>query len=200
MIGQIFRIATGLIVAASLAGCLGSAPTTRLYMLEAVTEKPLAEIRTKPVTLVVREVRLPHYLDRPQIVTRDGNHRLQVAEFDHWGGDLREDLTRILVENLGRTLGSDRIFSAPLTVALMPDYRLDVEILRFEPEAGGNVRLAARWWLTRGTDAGLVVTRETSVSVATTGASYPALVASMSTVYGELARAIADSVRKADGK
>jgi uncharacterized lipoprotein YmbA len=196
---QVRWIVAGLVAAASLTGCLGSAPTTRLYMLEPMAEKLATEGTPKPVTLVVREVRLPHYLDRPQIVTRDESHRLQIAEFDHWGGDLREDMMRILVGNLGRVLGSDRIFAAPLHAAMKPDYRLDLEILGFERESGGRVRLTARWWLTRGTDAGLLLTREASFSGTAATDSYPALVASMSTVYGELARAIADSVRKAGG-
>ncbi len=197
MIVKFHRIVAGLVAAAGLTGCLGSAPTTRLYMLEPVAEQRVTEGTPKPVTLVVREVRLPQYLDRPQIVTRDDGHRLQIAEFDHWGGDLREDLTRILAENLGRELASDRIFAAPLQAAMKPDYRLDLEILRFERESGGRVRLTARWWLTRGADAGFLATREASFSGTAAADTYPTLVASMSMVYGELARAIAESVRKA---
>ena len=191
------RIVTAVVVVASLTGCLGSAPSTRLYMLDSVAEKSSAEPGQKPVSLIVREVRLPQYLDRPQIVTRDEGHRLQLAEFDHWGGDLREDMTRTLVENLGRLLASDRIFAAPLTAAVTPDYRLDLEILRFEREPGGQVRLTARWWLTRGAESVVVATRELSIAGSIAAGSYPALVASMSAVYGELARAIADSIRKA---
>ncbi|MBI5107911.1 MAG: membrane integrity-associated transporter subunit PqiC [Rhodocyclales bacterium] len=196
---QVHWVLAGLVAATSLAGCLGSTPTTRLYMLEPMTERSATESSQQPATLLVREVRLPHYLDRPQIVTRDENHRLQIAEFDHWGGDLREDMTRILVANLGRDLGSDRVFATPLHAAMKPAYRLDLEILRFERESGGRVRLTARWWLTRGADAGLLLTREASFSGTSAADSYPALVASMSTVYGELASAIADSVRKAGG-
>lgn len=199
MTTQFRWIVTGLFAAAGLAGCLGSAPTTRLYMLDPVAEGTAVGHNQKLVTLIVREVRLPQYLDRPQIVTRDEGHRLQLAEFDHWGGDLREDMTRTLVANLGRLLASDQIFAAPLHAAVKPDFRLDLEILRFEREPGGQVRLTARWWLTRGADGGVAVSRELSITGKTTAASYPALVASMSSVYGELAQAIADSLRKAGG-
>lgn len=196
---QLKWIAAGLVAALSLAGCLSSAPATRLYQLDPIADRTTMEGTAKPVTLIVREIRLPQYLDRPQIVTRDAGHRLQIAEFDHWGGDLREDLTRILVESLGRLLGGDRVFAAPLNVVVQPDFRVEVEILRFEREAGGRIQLSARWWLTRGNDAALLATREASFSGTGVTDSYPDLVAAMSAVYGDLARAIADSVRKANG-
>lgn len=196
---QVHRLVAGLIAAASLAGCLGSAPATRMYMLEPAAANRAAEGLPKPITIVVRDVRLPQYLDRPEIVTRDEGHRLQLAEFDHWGGDLRQDMARILAENLGRDLGSDRIFAAPLPAAIKADYRLDLEILQFERESGGRVRLTARWWLTRGADAGLLLTREATFLASPAGDTYAALVAAMSVAYGELSRAIGDSVRTAGG-
>lgn len=191
------RCIAALLAITSLAGCLASAPSTRLYQLESVADRAMGEKTAKPVTLVVGEVRLPQYLDRPQIVTRDGGHRLHLAEFDHWAGDLREDLTRILADSLGRLLASERVFAAPLPIAIQPDYRLEVEILRFEREAGGRVQLTARWWLVRSKDASVLATRESSFSGTAATESYPGLVATMSAVYGDLARAIADTVRKA---
>ncbi len=199
MMLELRSIAVGILAISCLTGCLGSAPTTRLYQIEPMADRPAVEAAANSVTLIVREVRLPQYLDRPQIVTRDAGHRLQIAEFDHWAGDLREDLTRILVENLGRLLGSQRIFAAPLNVVTQPDYRLEVEILRFEREAGGRIQLTARWWLARGKDASVLATREVSFSGSAATDSYSGLVAAMSAAYGDLARAIAVTVRQAAG-
>ncbi len=196
---ELRSLAVGLTAITCLAGCLGSAPATRLYQLESMADRPAVEATARPVTLIIREVRLPQYLDRPQIVTRDAGHRVQIAEFDHWAGDLREDLTRILVENLGRLLGSDRVFAAPVNLAMPPDYRLEVDILRFEREAGGRVQLTARWWLARGKDASVLATREASFSASASTDSYSGLVAAMSAAYGDLARAIAVTVRQAAG-
>ena len=196
---ELRSLAAGLVAITCLAGCLASAPATRLYQLESMADRPAVETAAKPVTLIIREVRLPQYLDRPQIVTRDIGHRMHLAEFDHWAGDLREDLTRILAENLGRLLGSERVFGSPLTVAMQPDYRLEVEILQFERDAGGRVQLTARWWLAQGKDASVLATREASFSGSAAMDSYPGLIAAMSAVYGDLARAIATTVRQAAG-
>jgi uncharacterized lipoprotein YmbA len=153
-----------------------------------------------PVALVIKDVRLPQYLDRSQIVTRIDSHRLQMFEHEKWGGNLREDMTRILAESLAQILESDRVIAAPHTMRLTPDYRLEVEVQCFEREAGGRVRLSARWWLTRGADAALIVSPEASFSGAPLGekGSYEALVGSMSAVYGELALAIARSIRASE--
>ena len=110
-------------------------------------------------------------------------------------------MTRALAENLGRLLESDRVIAAPYSMLLQPDYRVEVEVLRFEREAEGRVRLSARWWLTRGSDAAILASPEASFLGTSLGeaASYEALVASMSSVYGELSQAIAASVRAAGG-
>jgi uncharacterized lipoprotein YmbA len=184
-----------------LAGC-SSAPATRFYTLAAVAEAPTASAKdlmpraARPVTLVITDLRLPQYLDRPQIVTRGSDHRLRMAEHQQWGGNLRDDMTRVLAENLGRQLPGDRVLAAPTHIALQPDFRIEVDVQRFEREANGSVRLAARWWLTRGPDGTLLASPEGSFTGAPVGEDdYEALAGAMSAVFGDLARAIADSIR-----
>ena len=70
--------------------------------------------------VVVAAVRLPKYLERPQLVTRSGDNRLQLEEFHQWGGNLGKDLTRVLAENLSRLLGSDAVVAAPHTLRPPP--------------------------------------------------------------------------------
>lgn len=180
---------------ALLPGC-ASAPVTRYYVLSATAQGPLP--RTRPaIAVVITDVRLPPYLERPQMVTRSGDYRLQIAEYEQWAGDLRQDMTRVLTQNLGRLLNSERVVAAPHAFALQPDYRLEVEVLRFEPEPGGRVALAARWWLTRGADAAPGASQSVTLLGAPLGAnaSYEVLVASMSSVYAEFAQAVARSIR-----
>lgn len=187
---------------ALLCGC-SSAPATRYYVLSPTAQMPahraqaLVDREAAAVAVVIKDVRLPQYLDRSQIVTRGSDHRLQIAEYEQWAGNLREDMTRVLAENLGRLLESDRVVAAPHNLRLQPDYRVEVEVLRFEREPGGRVGLSARWWLTRGSDASLLASPAETLFGAPLGegASFEAMVASMSAVYGELAQAIARGIR-----
>jgi uncharacterized lipoprotein YmbA len=177
-----------------VAGC-ASDPVTRYYTLAATV--PASAPAAKPVAVVIRDLRLPQYLERTQIVTRASDHRLVMAEYDLWAGDLRQDMTRALTENLARLLGSDRVVAAPHTLRLQPDVRVEVEVQRFERDASGKVQLAARWWLTRGSDGTLLASPVTTLSgtpLAGT-AGFEAVVASMGAVYAELAQEIARSIR-----
>jgi len=182
-----------------LCGCITPGPRTNFYMLDAVVAAPppAAARPAKPVAVVIKDLRLPLYLDRPQIVARNDGNRLEVNEFEQWGGPLREDMTRVLVTNLGRLLGGDRVVAAPYHMATLPDYRVEVDILGFERVPGGRVRLTAQWWISRGADAALVASSEGTFAGEPLAADVPyeKLVASMSAVYGELAQAIARSIR-----
>lgn len=195
------HLMTALAALVLLAGC-SSGPATRFYTLAAVAEATPASAKdpapraARPVTLVITDLRLPQYLDRPQIVTRGSDHRLRMAEHQQWGGNLRDEMTRVLAENLGRQLPGDRVLAAPIHMALQPDYRIEVDVQRFGREADGSVRLAARWWLTRGPDGMLLASPEASFTGSPVDEdAYEALVGAMSAVFGELARAIADSIR-----
>ncbi len=195
------QLMTALAALVLLAGC-SSGPATRFYTLAAVAEAPpvaangAAPRAARPVTLVITDLRLPQYLDRPQIVTRGSDHRLRMTEHQQWGGNLRDDMTRVLAENLGRQLPGHRVLAAPTHMALQPDYRIEVDVQRFEREADGSVRLAARWWLTRGPDGALLAGPGASFTGAPVGEDdYEALARAMSAVFGDLAQAIADSIR-----
>ncbi|RLJ65204.1 PqiC family protein [Sulfurisoma sediminicola] len=208
MNARLAAIATFAALAALLGGC-SSAPATRFYTLDPVVASPSAGPQesaarvAKPLTIVVTDVRLPQYLDRPQIVTRGSDQRLRFAEYEHWGGNLRDEMIRILAENLGRLLPGDRVIAAPHPVPLQPDYRLALEVQRFERDADGRVQLIARWWLTRSADLAPLASPAASFAGSAIGdSSIDALVQSMSAVYGELAQAIARSLppREAAGQ
>jgi uncharacterized lipoprotein YmbA len=186
-----------ILLALLLGGCAG-APATRFYAVAPVpvTSAPASVAATKsqaPSTIIVREISLPHYLDRPQIVTRTSAHRLHFAEFAHWGGNLREDLTRALAENLARRLTGSAVLPAPTFSAARPDLTLDVEVLRFEAADDGMVHLVARW-RAAGASAGSPV-REVALSLPRPGDSVDAaLVGVMSELLGDLAATIAPTL------
>lgn len=182
------------LVMASVSGC-ASAPPTRFFVLNSVASLDAPQVTPKAVAVVIRDVRLPQYLERPQLVTRGGDHRIQLADDAQWAGNLQQDMMRVLTENLGHLLKSDRVFSAPHNGPLKPDFRVDVEVMRFEQSADRRVALSARWWLIRGDGNTLLE----APSVMLYGAvlddrSAESLVASMSAVYAELAQQIARSV------
>jgi len=143
--------------------------------------------------VVIQDIRIPAYLDRPQIVTRETANQLEWSEVDQWGGVFKEDLLRILAMNLGKQLPSDRVAIAPFPLPSPPDYRIDVEILSFERLPNHQVELIVQWWISRGADRSLLTSSNRRfVGEATLDAStYNPLVHAMSLLYGKLAEAIA---------
>src|SRR5664279_3044471 len=85
-----------------LTGC-ASSPSSKFYQLNPGQNKTSV---TGDVSLdqsqviAIGPVRIPDYLDRPQIVTRSGKNELKLSEFDRWAGSLESDVNRVLVEDI----------------------------------------------------------------------------------------------------
>lgn len=179
---------------ATISGC-ASTPPTRFYVLNSVPAIDTSPPTANAIAVVIRDVRLPQYLERPQLVTRGSDHRIQLADEAQWAGNLQQDMMRVLTENLGLMLRSDRVFSAPHNGPLKPDFRVDVEIMRFEQGADRRVALSARWWLLRGDGNTLLESPNVTLYGAVLDErSYESVVVSMSAVYAEFAKQIARSV------
>ena len=188
--------AFSLALAAALATGCASVPPTRFYVVTPLEEK--AAVAAPGPGVVVAGVRLPQYLERPQLVTRSGDNQLQVEEFHQWGGNLAKDLTRVLAENLSQLLRSDGVVAAPHTLRARPDYRVEVELLRFERAADARVHLTAKWWLLRGADGTPLAGPTTTLASEPLPPSptFDPTVAAMSRAYGELSRAIAQAIAR----
>lgn len=179
-----------------LAGCGSTAPS-RFYVLEPRIESDdvLPAQLGDEVTLGIGPVKLPDYLDRPQIVTRAGGNRLDLAEFDRWAEPLTTDFTRVFADNISRLLSTEHIVFFPWPASASVDCRVQVDVLRFEADSHGAVTLDARWTL-RKSD-GWKTVRRSRFEQPVDGDGYQAIVSAQSDVLAELSREIADAIAKA---
>jgi hypothetical protein len=145
----------------------------------------------------VGPLRLPDYLDRPQIVTRSGRNEVHLAEFDRWAGSLDEDVTMVLVENIADLLPADGFFvtrwSPILETQLHSLYWVELLVQRFEGTPGGSVELKAQWGLFS-KDKRFILKRQADITEPVNGAGYDALVGAMSKALEKLSRDIADGL------
>ena len=182
------------VVAGSLGGCLGgtSAPA-RFYALAPVVT-PLSGGPAKPgPSLGIGPVTLPAYLDRPQIVTRQGPEELSLAEFERWSEPLKTGVPRVLADNLAVLLRTDRISLFPWAKAPAGQIQIAVDVTRFERVGGKEVALNARWRLLT-SDGTELVARQAAIAEATGGEGYDAIAAAMSRALGALSRDVAAAV------
>ena len=131
--GLALLAALGLLACAPLGG---ETPPSRFYLLEPLEAPPA---RADGPQLGIGPIRLAAYLDRPQIVSRRGDHTLELAEFDRWAEPLDESITRVLMEDLGALLETDRVQRHPLRDVGKVDVQLELDVQRFDGPTAGPV-------------------------------------------------------------
>lgn len=168
-----------------LAGC-ASSPPSKYYRLSPIQNRT-AITRDAPLEktemIAVGPVRIPDYLDRPQIVTRAGRNELRLSDFDRWAGSLERDVTRVLVENISSLLPAERFSAVPWTPYLESQvpasYRVEVLVDRFDGTLGDSVLLKAQWAVFA-RNRNMLLKRESLIREQINGGSYDALVGAMS--------------------
>ena len=186
--------------ASFLVGCMGKpTPATRFYVLSPLEADVTLVNETESrgaISVEVASLRLPQYLDRPQIVTRSSENRLKLAEFHQWGGNLRKNMMRTLARNLSQLLATPNIAIAPYRPPIPPDFLIDMEVMQFERNFSGQVQLSTQWRLSRGEDREVLKTQITDLTSpsATEGSDFEHIVSDMSLLLGELSQIIGQEI------
>jgi len=191
----------------SVAGCSPFSPRPDLSRFFTLTPLPqVDEIATKGVSnsagisLGIGPISLPGYLDRTEIVTRIEPNQIDVSQRDRWAEPLEENFARVLAQNLSGLLHTERIKLYPWPVAKKPKYQVEIEVLRFEASAAGEVQLSARWTVRETSEKSLIKYRESRISYPLRTKSTELSVAALSEALGALSREIAAAVRSIEGR
>ena len=110
----------------------GTSEPSRLYTLSALPDRGGEFAGSEGPAVGVGPVTLPQYLDRPQIVQRSGPNRLETSEFDRWAEPLSDTVPRVLAENIGRLLQSEKVYVLPRRRRLPLDLSVEVDFSQFE--------------------------------------------------------------------
>ncbi|MCF8003851.1 MAG: PqiC family protein [Chromatiaceae bacterium] len=130
-----------------LLGACATSPPSRFYVLTPLSEADSrnSDIRGGNLSIGIGPVVFPQFLDRPQLVVRDGYNRLDLEEFNRWGGTLQDDFLRVWGQNLGHLLDTSRILIFPSESRAPLDFRITAEVVNFEGRQGGEAVLNVRW-------------------------------------------------------
>ncbi len=187
-----------------LSGCIKTTSVpTRFYVLNPFDyDVSLVNETKKNVSssVEIASLRLPQYLEKPQIVTRSSKNRLELAEYHQWGGNLRKNMTRVLAQNISQLLDTPNISIAPFSPPVPPEFRVEIEVMRFERDFNGQVRFSTQWRLSSGQDRKILVTRMTDLEspVVQPLPDFEHTVLTMSALLGELSRIIGQEILKHD--
>lgn len=184
------------IVSAILVGCTATQPS-RFYVLDALQESHQGIDRTceekdRIITMGLAPIGLPRYLDRPQIMTRIGEHELGLSEVDLWADPLKEMIPRVLARNLGALLCAD-VEVYPWRGPEPFSYRLLATVMRLDGSPGGEAFLHVRWTILDAKADKVLLTRESRYAEPVGSPDYTALASAYSLLLDAFSREIADA-------
>ena len=133
-----------LVLGSLLTAC--ATPPTQFYQLEA-TSPPLVTSTTtaKKMLIGIGPLSLPALVDRKQIVTRGANNAIQLAEFHQWATPLQDNVLNVLSKNIAAQQSNAIVRSYPWSVYGEMDYRVIIDISRFDSQLGKSANLEASW-------------------------------------------------------
>jgi uncharacterized protein len=178
----------------ALAACTRTRPTM-FYTLVTDAGPPATTRRSKGLVVGLGPITLPQYLDRPDIVTREGANQMRLAEFHQWAQPLEPMLAQIMAEDLLALLGAEDVIPVPQRRDVPLDRVVEVDVNRFEADEAGEVVLDARWRVYEGDDDTLITSgRSTVTEQGALVPDYDAIVAAMSQAVGQVSAEIAFAI------
>jgi hypothetical protein len=196
MMKKLRQILTCCMVAALSAGCASSSPM-HFYTLSP-TSVPTVVSEAK-YSVSVGPVSVPSVVDRLQIVLRAGPNQVSISEFDRWASPLRDDIGRVVAENLVSMLGTKQVTLFPQSAVIGVSYRVIINFLRFDSELGKAATLDVLWTVSSAHD-GQSYRGRTTLTEAVQGAEYAALIAAHSSAIGRLCNEIAETIQDIENR
>ncbi|HKN02167.1 MAG TPA: PqiC family protein [Candidatus Binataceae bacterium] len=177
-------------VAAAAAGCGSTAPS-RFYTLVSTATPGVAPAAHDSV--MVGPVSIPEAVDRPQFVVQVAPNRVDIEEFNRWAAPLNDGIARAVAGDLAALLGTPDVAIAPLA-NFSPDYRVTIDVQRFEATVGQGVLVEAVWAVHK-TASGETRSGRTAAQESAQGQGFDALAAAYSRALTKVSRDIAATIQ-----
>lgn len=127
-----------------LAGC--AAPVKTRYYSLSDSPPPVKNANEAPdYRVAIGPVTMPETLDRPQIVLRVAPNRYAISDTDNWSEPLKREIPRVLAEDIGQRLPAARVAAQQQHAGQNADYRVLIDVARFESVPGVSITLEAEW-------------------------------------------------------
>jgi hypothetical protein len=145
-------------------------------------------------SVAIAPVSVPEGVDRPQMVVRAGINRVELSELHRWAEPLKSEIPRVLAVHLRRALRTARIATADQSASLDADYRIAIDVQRFESILGERITIETLWSV-RGARGGRARTGRSVVSEPARGADHEALAAAHGRALAQMAGELAGAIR-----
>jgi len=182
----------GGMVMVGLSGC-GRSPQTTFYTLSPLVNEATVVTPAAPA-LAVASVTLPELVDRPQLVVPDTGATVVILESHRWAEPLKATIPRLLAENISRLTGADQVTAWPQHASHNADYRLFVDLQRFEV-VGSSVVIDALWQLRSTKDGATPLSGRAKITESLAASGYEAIIDGYNRALAALSREIAQLLK-----
>lgn len=196
------RLILGVLVVLLL-GC-ASTPQTRFFVLSFSPD--LEKVRSQEgepcLAIGIGPVKIPEYLNQPEIVTRITQNELRLDEFAKWAEPLEDNISQVLAKNLLSLLCIRSIAIFPWKGGTPIDYRIDVRVIQMDGILGENASLDVTWSIWDGSDRkkSPLLTKRSTYKEFTEGGDYGTFVSAQSRNLASLSREIAETILVLSGR
>lgn len=185
-------------LALSLSGCMSipTSPTPKFYMLSAINKDQVTKIlKISPNVIIgIGPVKIPEYLNRPQIVTINKDKLLQFAQFDRWGESLDLGLARLVREDLVLMLPAAKLTLYPWNPNTAVKYQVTLEVVLLDSEIDKDMHFVVQWSIIDQQDMKTLLIKRSEFRTAISPQNYAGLVNTLSTNCSSLSDQIAQAI------
>jgi uncharacterized lipoprotein YmbA len=172
---------------------------SKFYLLTPTADSAPATASTQSTngsfTIGLGPIKLPPYLDRPEIVTRMAPNRLELSKEDRWGESVQNGFTRSMERDLSaQTSAAIVLFPWYSTVHI--DMQVQIDIYRFETDAQGTATLSAKWTVLDSTGKNILYTVESNLTQPSKPGDNTEAAAALSRTIGDLSAQIANMLQQ----
>ena len=145
---SLFVLTIGLMAASTL-GCLGRSPGVEHFILGSGAVSQASLDSPNPVSILIGPVRLPAYLDRPQLARLQAGGHVELDEFTRWLGGFEKNFLRGLELEVARQTGSIRVATHPSKAPFPFDVQVRLHVDDLVVVDGRTLRVKIRWAIQR---------------------------------------------------
>ena len=179
-------------------GCAGTSKPSTFYLLSPLPESgagvQATEDQSAP-SVLVGPISLPAYLDRPQIVSVTADHQLLMNEFDRWAEPLKDNISRVLTENLSQLMGTPAVFAYAHRGNKATDFRVVIDVTRFDFSTEGMAYLTAFWTVSGKKDKVDLAQKKSVISITASSQDHKGRIDAQNRALTQLSREIAAMIQ-----
>jgi uncharacterized lipoprotein YmbA len=147
-------------------------------------------------TIGLGPIKLPPYLDRPEIVTRQAPNRLELSKEDRWGESIQNGFTSAMARDLTAQTGTGRVILFPWYNTVHIDLQVQIDVYRFETDGQGSANLSAKWTILDSTGKNILYTVESNLTQPSKPGDMTDAAAALSRTIGDLGGQIANMLHQ----